>query len=83
VEEVPEQAPDARRQLKERGLEILDPLEVPEFTEIREIYATQRPYCRRCRKRNDMIQDTPSGLTVKQQKNPQKAILKFASWWSS
>ena len=72
VEEVPEQAPDAPKTVEEEeGLEILDSLVVPEFTEIREIYATQRFYPDVVQ-RNDMIQDLLSGLTVKQQKNPQR-----------
>lgn len=56
---------------EQEGLEILDSLEVPEIFEVREIYATQRFYPDIVQ-RNDMLQDLLSGLSIKQQKNPQK-----------
>lgn len=58
-------------QKEEEGLEILDAIDVPQVTEIREIMATQRFYPDVVQ-RNDMLQDLLSILTVKQQKNPQK-----------
>ena len=57
--------------VEEEGLEILDTLDVPQVTEIREIFATQRFYPDVVQ-RNDMLQDLLSALSVKQQKNPQK-----------
>lgn len=57
--------------VNEEGLEILDSLNVPQVTEIREIQATQRFYPDVVQ-RNDMLQDLLSILSVKQQKNPQR-----------
>lgn len=69
-----EEAPAENAPLSEEeraGLEMLEILDIPEVFEVREIYATQRFYPDIVQ-RNDMLQDLLSGLSIKQQKNPQK-----------